>query len=676
MNNKILYTLILSLFVSIMAFADGTPVTVIKGKYTSTKQPQRLKKFTVAKGDIVEINLTTLHKKRGMHIWIKQHPGSMIVLDFEELQTSKKQFVAPVDAIYEIYFGGKKLDFEIDVTKYTTKPNGPDRGEPVYVRIPDTLHASGYVTIPVGESYTLEPYKEKVILKTSMQSEQICNRNFITGVDLLELDIPGTVKDEYREQKLLRYTVTLTCGEIGMQKALMGVVDAGIDAFVKIPGPKSKNKGKMEKTKSKNQYKFVDNVDEASNKMETVTELVGIAQEGADTLAPGSSTAKVLETTAFVLDGGVKEIVMEKAMDAAGVPKNVQAVVGAVESFPSVSDMTKNAVHKIVPSIKGSARMIIQGEIDETENIAEIPLKEFWIQSAMNFAKDDGGYWDVPAKPSSGKNGLNIQCWGIDDGVDRKFKMVPSQKHPGFYEIKSAMNGFTLDNSGGEKNCRNNGNNLQLWETNGGNGQLFQFAHLGNGKFKIYNTGGHVVCLEGRKNGNNTNINIWEDQKGAWNEWFLIDPVTRQAFVPTKTTPKSISKKYTISDDKNGLVNREIKVNSKTPVSKAYLRITRNGAEAKAKLLVEAHYEITDYTDVIKYKRTTNKQMTQDFWTAYKVNYDYGIMFKDQIQEGWQQISENEYYGRRPNTEVVSKDNIMQKVRLDKYNYLTKQKTN
>ncbi|MDF1547457.1 MAG: RICIN domain-containing protein, partial [Bacteroidales bacterium] len=653
MIRKLIYLTILLALLSVNANAQS-PVNIVKGKFIADKGTTLLKTFPVSKGDVIEFKLTTLHKRRGLNIWIRQHPGNLLVLDFEDLTTSTKKIVAPVDAIYQIFYGGSKLDIEIEVNNYTSSPNGPGRGEPVYVRIPDTLHASGYVTRSIGENYTLTPQKEKVLLKTSIQSEQICSRDFITGVDLIELNIPGNVKDEYREQKLLSYSVTLTCGEIGMYNAMMGVVDAGIDAFVKIPGPKSENKAKLAKAKDNNQYKFTDKLDDAAEKIETTKEIVDIGKDGADTLAPGSSTAKVLEGTAFVLDGGIQKMVLETALDKAGAPKEMKALIGAVQEFPSLSDITKGAVHKLVPSIKGNARLQIIGEKIEKEIVAKVPTKEFWIQSAMNYGKNPGGCWDVPGGPTAGQNGQDINCWDIDNGIDRKFKFVPSSTHPGYYEIHSAMSGFAIDNSGGNGNMDKNGNNILLWQRHGGESQLFKIKHLGNGKLKIINFNGLVVHLSGRKNGNGTNIAIWEDHGGAWMEWYLVDPITRQGFVPTENKTIDVLKKYTIADRKGGLINEKILLDNAGEVVKAYLRIDKDAVEAKAKLVVEAQYEITDYTDVIKYVRTTQPVNTKDFWTAYKVDYDYQIMFKDQVKDYYQIVPMSEYYSsQRPASEEL-----------------------
>ena len=668
---KIIYQILL-LFFAVNIIQAQSPVKIVSGKFSSKIKTAHLKTFEASKGDILEFNITVNHKRKGLGIFVKQHPGGMTVLNYEDLKTSTKKIVAPADAIYQVYYGGSKVDFNIEINNYTNKPSGPGRGAITYVQIPDTLHASGYVTTPIGESYKLTPYKEKVILKTIKQSEQICSRNFFTGVDLLELNIPGNVKDEYREQKLLSYSILLTCGELGMQQALFGVVDAGIDAFVKLPeiGGKSKNKGKLNKTNNKNQYDFTNNLDKESNKLEVFTDIVGIAEEAADTLAPGSMGDDLLKNTAFVLDGGVQEIVLEKAMDAAGVPKNAQAIIGTVQSFPSVTDLAKDGYKKLLPKVKGSVHVRVQGEKKVTESYVKIPMKEFWIQSAMSIGTP-GGCWDVPGEPQTFSKGQNIKIWNIATGLDRKYKLVPSQKYKGYYEIHTAMSGAkqgVIDISGGKQE---KGKNIQLWENNKSSAQAFKLKHMGGGKFKILSTKNKVICLVGGKNANGTNVYLWDDHNAPQVFWYLIDPVTNKPFVPTENSTYDVMKKYTTLDKKGGYINEKIAVNSAGEVKKVYLKINKNGFEAKAKLLVEAQYEITDYTDVVKYKRTTEKVNTKDFWTAYKVNYSYAIMFKDQVKDYYKIISKT---SNKPKTEYLEANDFEGKNRLIRYDFLTKKK--
>ena len=661
---KVIYIAILLLFVVNTANSQSK-ITVVSGKYSSKKGPTLLKTFTASQSDIIEIKLNVDHKRKGLHLWIKQHPGNVIVFDYEDEQNYSKTLVAPADAIYQVYVGGSKVDFNIDIINHTNKPNGNGRGKPVYVRMPDTLHVSGYVNRPIGEKYSIVPYKEKIQFKKSIISEPICNRDFFTGVDLINLSIPGNVKDEYREQKLLSYTVTLTCGELSMHKAMMGVVDAGIDAFVKIPGPKSANKDKLSTGKANSNYTFTNKLDAASEKLETATDLVEIGTEATDTLAPGSKGDDALATTAFILNGGVQEIVLEKALDAAGVPSNIQSVIGAVQSFPSVSDLAKKGVRAIIPKIKGSAHIVVEGEMMAKETVSVLPAKGFWIQSAMNYGVSGGGCWDIGGEPTSTKNGMSIKVWDINNGKDRLYKLVPSKKIPGFYEIHSAMAGNgVVDISGGKQE---KGTNIQLWEDNNSSAQAFKFQHLGAGKFKILSTKNKVVCLAGGKNANGTNVHLWDDHNAPQAYWYLVDPVTKKGILPTTKTV-DVMKKYAILNKKGGYINEEIKVNSANAEKNVFIKIYKQNVEAMAKLIVEAKYEITDYTDVIKYKRVTTPVNTKDFWTAYKINYNYAIMFEDQTKPYYEKISASQYKSKLK-SEIKDETNTN---RLMQYDVLTK----
>jgi hypothetical protein len=658
-------------------------VTVVSGSFKSKSRTAELKTFAVSKGDVIEIKLNVDHKKKGLDIWMKQHPGDVLALNYEEFRNGTKKIVAPADAIYQIFYRGR-VEFNIEVINHTEKPNGPGKGAITYVCMPDTLYASGYVDKEIGESYTLSPKKDKVILSSVEQSETVCTRDFLTGVDIMKLSIPGDQKDEYREQKLLEYSVSLIVQSPGVYNKMMGVVDAGVDAFVKMPdlgGKKGKN-NKSKKMDHNHRYEFTDDLGKEQEKWENTTELLSIAQETADSLAPNSPGAKAINTAAFLLDtDGMKQMALNKGLEAVGAPKEIMSLVNTVEEFPSATDILKDGIHKYAPSIKGKAKL----EINEThmveKSIPEIPLKEFWIQSAMNYGQNSGGCWDVPGDNVAAKKGLNIQVWNIGNGADRKFKFVSSQKYPGYYEIHSGLTGMNLalDNSGGDVRMQNKGNNIHFWERHGGKCQLFRIEHKGGGKFRIYNYDGFAVCLKGRKNNNGSNVHIWEDHNGNWMDWYLVDPATRKGFVPTESKKALVWETIKVLNKTGGAINEKIQVATKgspleldKPTHDITVHINKEVAEAKAKLLIEARYQITDYTDVIKYDRTTQTVNTKDFWTAYKVKYNYAIMFKDQVKDYYKSITKQAYENSsRPTEEVTNSNDREQAARLIRYKTLT-----
>jgi len=66
----------------------------------------------------------------------------------------------------------------------------------------------------------------------------------------------------------------------------------------------------------------------------------------------------------------------------------------------------------------------------KAQKATEMPTgKKFYIQSAMNYGKNNGGYWDLPGvyQPSRAINkGANIQVWNLDAHHDRQFTLVKS----------------------------------------------------------------------------------------------------------------------------------------------------------------------------------------------------------------------------------------------------------
>ncbi len=176
----------------------------------------------------------------------------------------------------------------------------------------------------------------------------------------------------------------------------------------------------------------------------------------------------------------------------------------------------------------------------KAQKATEMPTgKKFYIQSAMNYGKNYGGYWDLPGvyQPSRAINkGANIQVWNLDAHHDRQFTLVKSNLK-GYYEIQV---GYTT-NSRVDIQGRGTGNgtSVKIWDKNGQNNQKFLFQHLGNGRFKIYDrNSGKAICLAGRKNANGTNVHIWDDHNGPWMEWYLIDVETKKAYEPSQSKQK------------------------------------------------------------------------------------------------------------------------------------------
>lgn len=179
--------------------------------------------------------------------------------------------------------------------------------------------------------------------------------------------------------------------------------------------------------------------------------------------------------------------------------------------------------------------LIVQPIFSQPNQGAVIPTgKKFHIQSAMNYNRDNGGYWDIPGKPTTIARGSNIQVWALDDGIDRFFTLIESEEQ-GFYEIQVG----NTSNSRVDivRGSAENATNVQTWDQNNNNAQRFLFEHLGNGRFKIHTRNGRVLCLKDRVSTNGSNVHIWGNHDGVWMEWYLVDPDTKKAFVPTKNQP-------------------------------------------------------------------------------------------------------------------------------------------
>lgn len=155
--------------------------------------------------------------------------------------------------------------------------------------------------------------------------------------------------------------------------------------------------------------------------------------------------------------------------------------------------------------------------------------KAFYIQSAMNYGKNDGGYWDIPGHPKTIEKGSNIQVWTLDDGHDRMFTLLETSEKD-YFEIKVGNTANARVDVPGGKSA--DGTSIKTWDKNGKANQRFMFQHVGGGRFKIFAKSGKVITVNGQKTDNGTNVHLWTDHNGAWLEWYLIDVKTRKPFIP------------------------------------------------------------------------------------------------------------------------------------------------
>ena len=172
----------------------------------------------------------------------------------------------------------------------------------------------------------------------------------------------------------------------------------------------------------------------------------------------------------------------------------------------------------------------------ETQQVTEVKIKgtavpegkDFYIQSAMSYGRNNNGFWDLPGTSGAAQN-ANIQIWSIDGGTDRYFRFE-KKRNSEFYQIYA---GKTSDGVVDLPSAKTeNGNVMQIWKVNEGKGQDFYLKHLGNGRFKIYHRSGKIINLKNTDNKNGNNVQIWNDHDGIHCEWYLVDPTTKKAYIP------------------------------------------------------------------------------------------------------------------------------------------------
>jgi hypothetical protein len=172
----------------------------------------------------------------------------------------------------------------------------------------------------------------------------------------------------------------------------------------------------------------------------------------------------------------------------------------------------------------------------------EMPVgRRFYIQSAINFGKDNGGYWDVPGRPSATTDiarGSNIQVWTLDNHHDREFTLIETSDK-GYYEIQVGnTRNSRVDVADGKREDRTN---IQTWDRNGNIAQRFLFHHMGDGRFKIFYRNKKALCLAGRSSNNGSNVHLWGDHNGPWMEWYLIDVQTKKPFIPSSAPVSTLT---------------------------------------------------------------------------------------------------------------------------------------
>ncbi|HPN38946.1 MAG TPA: hypothetical protein PL041_11105 [Melioribacteraceae bacterium] len=159
-----------------------------------------------------------------------------------------------------------------------------------------------------------------------------------------------------------------------------------------------------------------------------------------------------------------------------------------------------------------------------------IPKNEsFFIQSYQEYNRSNKGFWDIPGGEDKIKEGADIQVYELSDRAKDRRYMIENSSKAGYVRIHiEGVAGYIDIKS--KKN--NNGQKIHIWGPNNDWNQNFSFKYIGNGRFKIYNEKGKVICLSGRNSSNKSDVCIWDDHEGPWMEWYLIDAETNKPFIP------------------------------------------------------------------------------------------------------------------------------------------------
>jgi len=221
---------------------------------------------------------------------------------------------------------------------------------------------------------------------------------------------------------------------------------------------------------------------------------------------------------------------------------SISVPLQAWNPLKKAKEKVKNVKKKVTPRRKVVRRRTLRAGKDYKIS----SVKRYYVQSAMNYGKNNSGYWDIPGDNLKYKAGQNLQMWSLSSANkkqrDRMFRF--KRFRDGYYRIEpyhARYKGY-LDVQGGVDKSKN-GTNIHVWKRSTKNrSQKFVLRYVGNKRWKIYALNGKVVHARGRKTSNRANVSIWSDHKGPWMEWVLIDATTGQALDP-RARQQATSKK-------------------------------------------------------------------------------------------------------------------------------------
>jgi len=220
--------------------------------------------------------------------------------------------------------------------------------------------------------------------------------------------------------------------------------------------------------------------------------------------------------------------------------------------------------------------------------------KQFIIQAASNYGHDSSGFWDVQSKTSFFKKTINIQLWNHEELRNQKY-IMRSCAETGYYEISPANDEslcISVDTI-----SSNDFQPIRLMARNSKPNQRFIFHHIGDGRFKITDKYGKTFGLSDCSGKNGTAVLVSKSNQNYCSDWYLIDIVSKKAFIPIDDNTRGFSSTIYIENKKimklivNGKEN-EIKEYFKNILAEDLLK-TDNGTIVKAFSKLNANDKIT-----------------------------------------------------------------------------------
>ena len=154
------------------------------------------------------------------------------------------------------------------------------------------------------------------------------------------------------------------------------------------------------------------------------------------------------------------------------------------------------------------------------------------------------GVWDQPGYPVDYVRGSAISTYSYEGKRDQLYLF--EKDGDGWWHIIPQTGGaVTLE---GNKN--GNGVRLVIWDHDrGAANQKFLVQHQGNGRFMIFSSYGRAITLANRSAPTTLQFKP-DNHDGAWMEWHFIDYLTQKMYIPGETavSPDRLEKSGTLKE--------------------------------------------------------------------------------------------------------------------------------